>query len=374
MAKPDYYETLGVSRDADLEEIKASYRRLARQYHPDVNPESSEAEEQFKEINEAYEILSDPQKRAAYDRFGHTGLGGGMPPTGDPFEAVNDLFNMFFGGATATATRGFVHGDDLRFDMEIDLEDVLKGVSHEVTITKLDLCDACKGAGAELGTEVQFCPDCSGTGRIRHTKSTILGSVTQVVPCARCKGEGEIIETPCGVCRGQRRTRKTMPFTVQVPPGVEDGTILSYKDQGDAGLRGGDNGDLHIVVHVKPHSRFARRGTELVTQLNLTFPQLALGDEVEIETLDGKHPVEVPAGTQPNEEVVVKGLGLPRVGGGTRGNLHVRIGMKVPKKLNETQRDLLKQFAEASGIHFNKSSPDEPKSFFGQLKKGLGGQ
>lgn len=375
MAKPDYYETLGVSREADLEDIKTSYRRLARQYHPDVNPDNPEAEEKFKLINEAYEVLSDPQKRAAYDRFGHSGLGGSMPPTGDPFEAVNDLFNMFFGGAAgAAATRGFVHGDDLRFDMEIELEDVLKGLSQEVSINRLDLCDTCKGTGAEPGTEVQFCPDCSGTGRIRHTKSTILGSVTQVVPCARCRGEGEVINSLCKTCRGQRRARKTIPFMVQVPPGVEDGTVLSYRGQGDSGLRGGDNGDLHIVIHVKPHPRFARRGNDLITQLNLTFPQLALGDEVEIETLDGKQPVEVPAGTQPNEEVIVKGLGLPRVGGGARGDLHVRIGMKVPKKLNETQRNLLKQFAEASGIRFNKSAPDEPKSFFGQLKKGLGGQ
>lgn len=376
MAKPDYYEVLGLSRGASEDEIKSAYRRLARQSHPDVNPDNPEAEEAFKRINEAYEVLSDPDKRTVYDRYGHDGLSGmgGAPPGGDPFGGFADIFSSFFGGAATNAPPGWLPGDDIRLDIELTLEQVLTGFTKEVSLNRMEGCEACNGSGAEPGTSPVFCPDCKGSGRISQTQTTILGTVTRVVPCARCRGEGEVINTVCKTCRGKKRVQKSVPFTLNIPPGIEDGTILSYRGQGDKGLKGAQDGDLHVVLRVKPHTRFARRGKELITRLNLTFPQLALGDDIEIETLDGKSILSLPAGTQPEELVTVKGQGLPPAGGGARGDLRVQIGLKVPKKLNDTQRALLKQFAEASGIQFNKKIEDDSPSFLEQIKKGLKGK
>lgn len=368
MAQLDYYELLGVPRTATTEEIKAAYRRLARQYHPDINRDDPEAEERFKLINEAYEILADPEKRAQYDRFGSTRLF--SEPGFDPFGSVHELFEMFFGTRPeATGVRGLIQGDDLHLEVEIELEEVLKGATQQVTIKRLEVCPACRGSGAEPGTHTEFCPDCRGTGRVRYVQTTLLGSISRIIPCSRCEGEGELIEVPCKRCEGRRRVQVSRPVTVSIPPGVEEGTVMTYPGQGDAGLRGGADGDLHVTVRIKPHPRLARRGTELITRLNLTFPQLALGDEVEIETLDGRRNLVIPAGTQPGEELSLKGLGLPPAGGGPRGDLHVLIGIKIPKQLNDAQRELLRQFAEASGIHLKGDT--RKKSFFEQLRSTL---
>jgi molecular chaperone DnaJ len=329
MSKPDYYAVLGVSRDASQDEIKAAFRQLARQYHPDVNKDDPEAEEKFKLINEAYQALSDPETRAVYDRFGHAGA----PHTAaaDPFNMAENLFQMFFGGSMGTMTRGPIDGADRRVDLVITLEEVLHGATHAVEVERLRVCPRCKGVGAEPGTTPERCPDCAGSGRVRFTQTTILGTVARVAPCERCRGEGEIIRTPCRECRGERLVRQRDAITVNIPPGVADETALLLRGEGDSGLRGGRDGDLYVVVRIAPHPRFKRRGDDLATQLNLTYPQLALGDEVELETLDDKATLEIPELTEPYTELVLPGRGLPNPRTGKRGDLYVRIGLKMPK-------------------------------------------
>ncbi|MDW8050909.1 MAG: molecular chaperone DnaJ [Armatimonadota bacterium] len=368
MHKPDYYEVLGVPRNASQEEIKAAFRKLARQYHPDVNKDDPEAEEKFKLINEAYQVLSDPESRAMYDRFGHAGA----PTTtaADPFSAAESLFQIFFGGA-APPTRGPIDGADRRVDLTITLEEVLRGATRSVTVERLRVCTRCRGTGAEPGTTPERCPTCHGSGRIRHTQTTILGTITRVVPCDRCRGEGEIIRTPCRQCQGERLVLQHDTLTVTIPPGIENETALVLQGEGDSGLRGGRNGDLYVVVHIAPHPRFRRRGDDLVTQLNLSYPQLVLGDEVELETLDGKVTIEIPELTEPYSELVLHGYGLPNPRTGRRGDLYVRIGLKMPKKLTDAQRNLLRQYAELSGIRLKKYAHSEPSSFFEKVRRSL---
>ncbi len=369
MRKPDYYEVLGVSRNASLDEIKRAYRKLARQYHPDVNKDDPEAEEKFKLINEAYQTLSDPEARALYDRFGHTAPT--TAPTGDPFETVEGLFEMFFGGGGSAPARGAVDGSDRRVDITLTLEEVLHGTEREIEVERLRLCTRCKGTGAEPGTAPERCPDCHGSGRVRFTQTTILGTITRVVPCQRCRGEGEIVRTPCRHCHGEKRVLQRDRIPLTIPPGTEEDTVFMLRGEGDSGLRGGSSGNLYVVAHLAPHPRFKRHGNDLITQLNLSFPQLVLGDEIEIETLDGKYTLEVPELTEPNSELVIEGLGLPDPRTGRRGNLRVRIGLKMPRKLTEAQRNLLRQYAEASGIRLKKYADSEPAGFLEQLKRTL---
>ncbi|OYT68731.1 MAG: molecular chaperone DnaJ [Armatimonadetes bacterium JP3_11] len=369
MSKPDYYEVLGVERSASPEEIKAAFRKLARQYHPDVNKDDPQAEERFKLINEAYQVLSDPESRALYDRFGHAGTHG--TPSGDPFGMAENLFQMFFGGGVGVATRGPIDGADRRVDLTITLEEVLHGAARTIEVERLRLCPRCRGVGAEPGTTPERCPDCAGSGRMRFTQTTILGTVTRVVPCERCHGEGEIIRTPCRQCHGEKLVRQRDTLTVNIPPGIEDETAILLRGEGDSGLRGGRNGDLYVVVHIAPHPRFKRRGDDLATQLNLTYPQLALGDEVEIETLDGKVALEIPELTEPYSELILPGRGLPNPRTGKRGDLYVRIGLKMPKKLTDAQRNLLRQYAELSGTRLKKYASAEPSSFFEKVKRSI---
>lgn len=370
--KPDYYAILGVSRDASQEEIKAAYRRLARQLHPDVNKDDPDAEEKFKQLNEAYQVLSDPEARALYDRFGHAGAS--YIPTTDPFDMAENLFQMFFGGAVGATPRGAVDGDDRRVDITITLEEVLHGAEKTVTVERLRLCERCRGTGAEPGTTPERCPDCHGSGRVRYTQTTVLGTITRVVPCQRCRGEGEIVRSPCRECKGNKRVRRHDSIPVSIPPGIESDTALLIRGAGDSGLRGGRDGDLYVVVSVAPHPRFKRRGRDLATQINLTYPQLALGDEIEIETLDGKATLEIPELTEPYSEITLHGYGLPDPRTGKRGDLHVRIGLKMPKKLTDAQRNLLRQLAEASGVRLKKYAGAEPSSFFEKLKRSVKGE
>ncbi|MFN4032532.1 MAG: molecular chaperone DnaJ [Fimbriimonadales bacterium] len=368
MSKPDYYEVLGVDRTASQEEIKAAFRKLARQYHPDVNKEDPDAEERFKLINEAYQVLSDPESRALYDRFGHAGPQ--SAPTADPFGMAENLFQMFFGGGV-TLTRGPIDGADRRADIEISLEEVLHGATRTVVVERLRLCARCKGTGAEPGTTPERCPDCAGSGRVRFTQTTILGTVTRVTPCERCRGEGEILRTPCRECRGERLARQRDTLTVSIPAGIEDETAILLRGEGDSGLRGGRDGDLYVVVHLAPHPRFKRRGDDLATQINLAYPQLALGDEVDIDTLDGKVTLQIPELTEPYTELIVPGRGLPNARTGKRGDLYVRIGLKMPKQLTDAQRNLLRQYAELSGVRLKKYAAAEPTSFFEKVKRSV---
>ncbi|MER3403584.1 MAG: molecular chaperone DnaJ [Armatimonadota bacterium] len=370
--KPDYYAVLGVTREATQEEIKSAYRRLARQLHPDVNRDDPEAEEKFKLLNEAYQVLSDPESRAVYDRFGHAGAPSAVPT--DPFDMAENLFQMFFGGAVRRSPHGALDGDDRRVDLTVTLEEVLHGAEKSVTVERLRLCERCRGTGAEPGTTPERCPDCHGSGRVRFTQTTVLGTVTRVVPCQRCRGEGEIVRSPCRECRGAKRVPREETLSITIPPGIESETTLLLRGAGDSGLRGGRDGDLYVVVSIAPHPRFKRRGNELATQVNLTYPQLILGDEIEIETLDGKVSLEIPELTEPYSELTLPGYGLPDPRTGKRGDLHVRIGLKMPKKLTDAQRHLLRQLAEVSGVRLKKYAHSEPTSFIEKLKRTVKGE
>jgi molecular chaperone DnaJ len=372
----DYYETLGVSRDATLEEIKRAYRRLARQYHPDVNPGDKQAEEKFKAINEAYEVLSDPEKRRAYDLFGRAGVRGG---TAEPdfgfgdFSHIGDLFDLFFGtGGARTETSRAQRGNDLRVDVEVTLEEIAVGAPKTIQYARFQTCPRCAGNGAEPGEAPTTCPTCRGSGRVRHTQHTLLGTVSTVVTCSTCGGEGRVIAHPCRQCRGEGRLRNMVERTIRVPLGVEDGTAVQFLGEGDCGRRGGDNGDLFVVFHVRPHERFEREGSNLHTKLTISFAQAALGATVKVRGLDEDIELQIPAGTQPSSVIRLAGKGLPNRRQG-RGDLLIHINIHVPTHLNEVQRGLLRQFAAACGERLA-DVPEEEKSLFEKLLSGLKGE
>jgi molecular chaperone DnaJ len=372
----DYYETLGVSRDATLEEIKRAYRRLARQYHPDVNPGDKQAEEKFKAINEAYEVLSDPEKRRAYDLFGRAGVRGGTtePDFGfGDFGNIGDLFDLFFGtGGARTETPRAQRGNDLRVDVEVTLEEVASGAPKTIQYARFQTCTRCEGSGAEPGETPSTCSTCRGSGRVRHTQHTLLGTISTVVTCPNCHGEGKVISRPCTQCRGEGRVRNVVERTIRVPLGVEDGTAVQFLGEGDSGRRGGDNGDLYVVFHVRPHERFEREGSNLHTKLTISFAQAALGATVKVRGLDEDIELEIPPGTQPGSVFRLSGKGLPNRRQG-RGDLLVHVNIHVPTHLNEVQRGLLRQFAAACGERFT-DVPEEEKSFFEKFISGLKGE
>ena len=352
--KRDYYEVLGVPRDASDEEIKRSYRRAAQRHHPDIDS-SDGAEARFKELNEAYRILSDRQRRTAYDTFGHSGVdaasaGGFEGAFGGGFGPFGDIFDAFFGGAPA-GTRGrrrVVAGADLRYDLTIEFAEAVSGVTREITFPTLVRCSVCDGSGAEPGSEPEKCPDCNGTGEKRRVSQTILGQMVNITACPRCGGEGRIVSTPCHNCRGEGRVREQRTIKVEVPAGIDSGQRIAIEGQGEAGPRGGPPGDLYVAVTVRDHPQLLRRGTELYYELAVTFPQAALGATVEIPTVEGTEPMEVPAGTQSGTELRLRGRGVPRLRNTGRGDLHVIVTVVVPPKPSKRERELLKELGEAS--------------------------
>jgi molecular chaperone DnaJ len=352
--KRDYYEVLGVPRDASDEEIKRSYRRAAQRHHPDIDT-SDGADQRFKELNEAYRVLSDRQRRTAYDMFGHSGVdgvgaGGFEGSFGGGFGPFGDIFDAFFGGAPA-GTRGrrrVVAGADLRYDLAIDFEEAVSGVTREISFPTLIRCKVCDGSGAEPGSEPEKCPECNGTGEKRRVSQTILGQMVNITACPRCGGEGKIISTPCTVCRGDGRVREQRTLKVEVPAGIDSGQRIAIEGQGEDGPRGGPPGDLYVAVTVREHPQLLRRGTELYYELPVTFPQAALGATLEIPTVEGKEPMEVPAGTQSGTELRLRGRGVPRLRGVGRGDLHVIVTVVVPPKPSKQERDLLRQLDEVS--------------------------
>jgi molecular chaperone DnaJ len=352
--KRDYYEVLGVPRDASDEEIKRSYRRAAQRHHPDIDS-SDGAEARFKELNEAYRILSDRQRRTAYDMFGHSGVdaagaGGFEGAFGGGFGPFGDIFDAFFGGAPA-GTRGrrrVVAGADLRYDMTIEFAEAVSGVIREITFPTLVGCPVCEGSGAEPGSEPEKCPECNGTGEKRRVSQTILGQMVNITACPRCNGEGRIVSTPCHNCRGEGRIREQRTIKVEVPAGIDSGQRIAIEGQGEAGPRGGPPGDLYVAVTVREHPQLLRRGTELFYELPVTFPQAALGATVEIPTVEGTEPMEVPAGTQSGTELRLRGRGVPRLRNTGRGDLHVIVTVVVPPKPSKRERELLKELGEAS--------------------------
>mgnify|MGYP000977023950 FL=1 len=373
MDKRDYYEVLGVSRNATSDEIKKAYRKLARKYHPDANPGDKDAEAKFKEISEAYVVLSDPEKRAGYDRFGHAGADGqgfgGFEGFGD-FGGLGDIFEMFFGGGGRTRRRtGPERGQDIRTDMEISLKEAAFGLEREVKVPRVETCGTCGGSGAAAGSKPKTCLACAGTGQVQFTQSTPFGRIVQSRTCDRCRGTGQVIEKPCPTCRGAGSVRKTRSIKVKVPPGVDNGSRLRLAGEGEAGTRGGPPGDLYVYIHVKQHKLFRREGDDLICEIPLSFVQAALGDEIDVPTLEGKEKLKIPEGTQPGTVFRIRGKGVPHLSGFGRGDQHVRIKVMIPGKLSEKQKELLREFARLdNGESVQGKGQAGDKSFFEKMK------
>jgi molecular chaperone DnaJ len=351
--KRDYYEVLGVSRNATDDEVKKAFRRLAKQYHPDANKEQG-AEARFIEINEAYEILSDTQKRSAYDRYGHAGVGSaaGAGAAGfdfGGFNNLNDIFETFFSGSAGGSTQrrsGPQRGADLRYELTISFEEAVFGCQKEIELPRWETCSACHGNGAQPGTSTQRCPGCQGSGEIRRVQQSIFGQFVNVTMCERCRGEGRIITTPCEKCRGQGRVRNNRRVVVNIPAGVDDGINVRVTGEGEVSARGGTPGNLYVVLTVKTHEFFKRQGNDIIYELPISFSQAALGDEVEVPIVDGKTTtLKIPAGTQSNRSFRLKGMGVPVVHSSARGDQHVIVKVVTPTNLTTEQRHLLEEFA-----------------------------
>jgi molecular chaperone DnaJ len=352
----DYYEILGVSKNASADEIKRAYRKLARQYHPDVNKESG-AEDKFKELNEAYQVLSDPNKRSQYDYYGTAGGPGGFRgfegfDFGEAFRGFEgfgefgDIFDVFF-GRQRTGRPGRERGSDLRYDLRITLEDAARGIEKDLSVVHFATCPTCKGSGAKAGTKPAQCSACKGAGQVRKTQRTILGNITQVVACPTCRGSGEMISSPCGECRGDGRVKKTHKVKIKIPPGIDSGYRLRVAGAGDAGRKGSPPGDLYIFIQVEPHPRFNRDGENLYHRTKISFIQAILGDEISVPTIDGEAILKIPPGTQPNTNFRIKGKGMPYLERTERGNLYVLVEIEIPGKLSKGQQELLKKFKNA---------------------------
>jgi len=367
MPTKDYYEVLGVARDASAEEIKRAYRALARRHHPDVADDKTVAEHLFKEINEAYEVLSDPEKRAQYDRFGTvSGAPGGADFGFNGFgpNGFGDIFDMFFGERAATGPRrsGPQRGSDLRYDLEIGLDEAFAGTTKEISFTHLAQCETCNGSGAQPGSLVTACERCQGSGVMRTVRQTPLGQFVTQTACTTCGGEGSVITHPCETCGGRGRHEVERKLTVRVPAGVDDGSRIRIAGNGEAGIRGGGAGDLYVYLSVAPHRQFRRDGLETFVDVPISFPLAALGATIEVPSLEGALQLTIPPGTQSGTTLRLRGHGMPSVRGSQRGDHHVTVHVVTPSKLNKRQRELLEEYAKAGGDAI------EEKSFFDRVK------
>ncbi len=373
--KRDYYEVLGVQKGASDAELKKAYRNLAKKYHPDVNPGNKEAEAKFKEANEAYEVLSDPQKRSRYDQFGHAGtdpngFGGGAGGFSDfDFGGIGDIFETFFGGSgfgggRSRSKRGPQKGADIKYSMEISFEEAAFGIEREINVSRMEVCSKCTGTGAKPGTNASTCQHCNGTGQVQIKQNTPFGQFINTKTCDVCKGEGKIITDPCPACNGKGKLRNNVKLKINVPAGIDDGQTISLRGEGDPGSKGGPNGDLFLNIRVRPHPLFKRQGNDVVCEVPITFTQAALGAELEVPTLDGKVKYTVPEGTQTGSVFRLKGKGIPFLRGNGRGDQYVKVNIDVPKKLNEKQKAILKEFAELSGDEVH----EQRKGFFDKMK------
>lgn len=372
--KRDYYEVMGLHKGAGDDEIKKSYRKLAKGCHPDLNPGNKEAEAKFKELNEAYEVLSDKDKKARYDQFGHAGVdpnfgggaGGGNPFQGGGFD-FTDIFDSFFGGgfgrkANPNAPR---RGTDCEASVVISFEEAAKGAKKNISYAQIEGCTDCGGTGAEKGTQPKSCPNCGGTGQVRINQRTPFGVVQSSQACDKCRGSGHIIEKPCHTCDGKGRVRRQKTLEINIPAGIDDDQVLNVAGKGNAGSNGGPGGDLHVFVTVRPHAIFQRRGNDVWCELPLTFAQAALGAEVVVPTLDGKVSYQVHEGTQPGDVFKLKSKGIQSLHGRGKGDQYVQVSVEVPKNLSKKQKELLKEF-ESTGDDKNYQ---KQKSFFGKIKE-----
>ncbi len=367
MEKRDYYETLNVSRNAGEEEIKRAYRRQAMKYHPDRNPGDKEAEERFKEAPEAYEVLRDSEKRQIYDQFGHEGLRGtgfsGFSGFNDIFSSFGDIFEEFFGFGTRTSRRDRSRkGADLRYDTELTLEEAFSGKEEEITFKKWESCELCDGSGSMPGSELQICKTCQGRGSIQRTQGFFQINTT----CPACQGQGRIIADPCHSCKGSGKVKINRKLTLKIPPGVDTGSQLRLKGEGEAGEYGGPPGDLFVVIHVRDHGFFSRKEEHLFCEIPISFIQAILGDTITIPVLgkEGNQSLTIPKGTQPGEILTLTGQGMPSLRGNYRGDLFIKINVKIPKKLNHRQRELLEEFAKTEGP----TNSNKKKSFWDKIK------
>ena len=354
VSKADYYEVLEVSRDCDEQTLKSAYRKQALKYHPDRNPGDAAAEERFKEASEAYQVLSDADKRAAYDRYGHAGVSGSSGFNGGPFSGsvdLGDIFGDLFGqmfdmsGGSGRGSRQH-RGDDLRFDLTINFEDAVFGVETEVKIRRLEICGTCQGRGSASGKGPTVCAQCQGRGQLRYQQ----GFFSVARTCSVCRGSGSIIADPCQTCRAETRVTKELKLTVKVPAGVEDGTRIRYTGEGDAGRSAGPKGDLYIVIGIRPHDFFERDGHDLHCVVPISFPQAALGADININAIDGEVTIKIPEGTQSGKEIRVRGKGVPYLNDHGRGDLVAQVVVQIPRKLSKTQREQIKSLAESLAV------------------------
>ncbi|MCC3867575.1 molecular chaperone DnaJ [Terrisporobacter mayombei] len=382
--KRDYYDVLGVGKSADATEIKKAYRKLAMKYHPDKNPGDKEAEEKFKEINEAYEVLSDETKRKNYDQFGHEGVngqgfGGAGGFGGQGFGGFDDIFGDIFGdmfgggfGGGRPRRRGPERGADIRQRINISFEEAAFGKKVQVKINRSEECDECHGSGAKPGTLKKTCPTCNGSGQVQSVQRTPFGNIASTRTCSTCNGEGEVIDSPCSKCHGKGSIRKAKTIEVDIPAGIDEGQMIKLSGQGELGTRGGPRGDLYIEVSVNAHQLFTREGYDVYLEMPITFAQATLGDEIQVPTLDGKVQYQVPEGTQTGTVFRLKGKGIPKLRSNVRGDQYVKVTVEIPKKLNDKQKELVRQFAKECGeeVHERqKGLSDKIDSFFKNLKK-----
>lgn len=378
-AKRDYYEILGVSKNASADEIKRAYRKLAKKYHPDMNPGDETAEAKFKEANEAYEVLSDPEKKARYDQFGHAGVdpngfgGGGFGGGFSDFDfgGFGDIFETFFGGGgfgSSTRRNGPQKGRDIRANVEVTFEEAAFGVEKEVNIFRMENCGKCHGTGAKPGTNPQTCTVCNGTGQVQYKQRTPFGQFINVKTCDHCNGEGRIITNPCSDCHGRGKVRKSRKIKVNIPAGIDDGQTISLRGEGEPGVKGGMPGDLYISITVKPHPLFQRQGNDVICEIPITFVDAALGAEIEVPTLDGRVKYTIHEGTQTGSVFRLKNKGIPHIRGYGRGDQYVKVVVEVPKNLTARQKELLREFAELDGG----DTHEQRKGFFEKMKGALG--
>ncbi|MBP3938872.1 MAG: molecular chaperone DnaJ [Clostridia bacterium] len=384
--KRDYYEVLGVDKNASADEIKKAYRKKAKQYHPDLNPGNAEAEAKFKEANEAYEILSDDQKKARYDQFGHAGVdpnyGAGAGGYGGGFGGfedidLGDIFSSFFGGgfggggfggggrrSNPNAPR---RGEDLQSTVTISFEEAAKGCKRKVDVNRIEICPECDGSGAEKGTSPTTCPECHGSGHVTVQQRTPFGVMQTQKACSRCGGKGKIIENPCTKCRGRGRVSKHSTLEIDIPAGIDDRQTLKVRGEGNKGINGGPAGDLHVNVNVRPHPFFERDGFDVWCEVHVSVTQATLGDKLQVPTLDGKVEYSIPAGTQPGAVFVLRGKGIQNIHTKVRGNQMVRVIVDIPTKLNDAQKEALLKFNEAMGG--SKPEAEDKKGFFGKKRR-----
>ena len=366
----DPYEVLGVGRDASAQDVKKAFRQLAMELHPDVNAHDPDAEEKFKEAAEANEILSDPERRATYDRYGHDGLrSGGYAPNFDSFGSISDLFNAFFGGASA-GRGGPAQGGDIAVAIEIDLLEAANGATVEVSYEAVERCEHCHGNGAEPGTPIETCERCGGAGQLQAVTRTLLGQMVRTMICEECHGDGRVPTQPCAECRGRGRVTSRRTLEVEVPAGISEGQRIRLSERGHAGEAGAPAGDLYVVVRVREDDRFVREGDNLITALDVAAPLAALGGTLEVPTLEGEMSIELPAGTQPGEVLTVRGQGMPALRRSRRGDLRVVVNVVVPRRLSPEQRELMERLNDSLSDENLRSQ----ESVFAKLRRALGSQ